>query len=63
MTDENDPPPWKLITSEQLHDGWIEMRGVTPVHHDYIVIHTIDDGGRPVYKVRNPELQIREGER
>jgi hypothetical protein len=55
--------PWLLVTAEQLKQGWIEMRGVTPIHHEFIVIETIlneHDGGRPVYKVRSPELQLLE---
>lgn len=50
-------PPWILVTAEQLKKGWIEMKGVTPVHHDFIVIK---DYGGGTFKVRNPELQLME---
>jgi hypothetical protein len=50
-------PPWRLVTPAQLKQGWVELRGVTPVHHNYIVLHQRDDGN---YVVRNPELYLLE---
>lgn len=50
-------PPWKVVTPEQVKQGWMEIRGVTPVHHDYIVLNKLDNGN---YVVRNPELWILE---
>lgn len=55
-------PPWVLVTRAQLQQGWMELRGVTPVHHEYLVIEEIARGERhePIYKVRSPELWMRE---
>lgn len=51
--------PWRIITPKQLKEGWIEMRGVTPIHHAFIVIAEREDGN---FTVRNPDLQILEME-
>ncbi len=50
-------PPWKIVTPEQYKQGWMELRGVTPIHHDYIQLGKTDQGN---VVVRNPELQIME---
>lgn len=50
-------PPWKLVTPEQLKMGWMEMRGVTPIHHNYLVIKVMPDGN---YVVKNPEVIMAE---
>lgn len=40
----------KIVTPEQLQQGWIELRGATPIHHNFIVL-----GRRGKdYVVRNP---------
>ena len=44
---------WKVITPEQLKLGWMELRGVTPVHHNWIVLGQTDEGN---YIVKVPEL-------
>jgi hypothetical protein len=49
--------PWLLVTPEELKKGWMEMRGVTPVHHEYLVLGRRDDGA---YIVRNPKLALEE---
>lgn len=49
--------PWLIVTPEQLKKGWIELRGVTPVHHNFLVIARREDGN---YIVRSPQLIILE---
>ncbi len=51
--------PYTLVTAEQLKQGWIELRGVTPIHHEYIVIEVIQRTHDVIYKVRNPDLQVK----
>ncbi len=46
-------PPWLIVTPEQLKKGWIEMRGVTPIHREFLIIKKREDGD---YVVRNPAL-------
>jgi hypothetical protein len=43
---------YRIVTPRQYKDGYIEMRGVTPIHHDFILIRKIDDDH---YVVREPE--------
>lgn len=50
-----DVPAWLIVTPEQLKKGWIEMRGISPTHHNYIVLGQREDGN---YVVRNPELSL-----
>lgn len=42
----------RRITREQLASGWIELRGVTPIQHQYMVLRELPDG---TYKVKDPE--------
>lgn len=51
--------PWLIVTPEQVKEGWMELRGVTPVHHSFIILGQREDGN---YVVRNPKLQIEEME-
>ena len=51
--------PWLKITTEQYQKGWIEMRGVTPIHHNFLLIMDHGDG---TMTVRNPRLQFEEWE-
>lgn len=48
---------WLIITPKQLKEGWIEVRGVTPVHHSFLILQELEDGN---YVVRNPKLWIEE---
>jgi hypothetical protein len=51
-------PPWRLVTPEQLKQGWLELRGweSAPIHHEYEVIAEREDG----IVVRNPDLWLAE---
>lgn len=42
-----------IVTPEQFKKGWMEMKGVTPVHHSFIELGRTDEGN---YVVKNPEL-------
>lgn len=39
------------VTPEQLQKGWMELRGITPVHHEFQVMSCQKDGS---YIVVNP---------
>lgn len=51
---------WKIVTPEQYKQGWIELRGVTPIHHQFQVIRKTEAGD---YVVLDPESQIRRANR
>jgi hypothetical protein len=36
------------ITPEQKKGGWMEIRGVTPIHHEFVIISGPDDQGNYV---------------
>ncbi len=42
-----------IVTAEQLKQGWIELRGVTPIHHNYVVLAQTENGN---YVVKAPVL-------
>lgn len=50
---------YRLVTPEQLQQGWMELRGVTPIHHNFIVIRQLDSGN---YVVKVPDVEVREVE-
>lgn len=35
---------WQIVTPAQYKEGWIELQGVTPVHHDFISLGRRVDG-------------------
>ena len=47
--------PWLIVTPEQYKKGWIEMRGVTPIHHEYIWVRDVDSEH---IVVRNPKWVV-----
>lgn len=47
---------YKIVTPEQLKAGWMEFRGVTPIHHEYIVLRKLESGN---YVVRAPQVKER----
>lgn len=46
-------PRLMLVTPEQVKLGWMELRGVTPIHHNFVVLAKRADGN---YVVRAPGL-------
>lgn len=50
-------PPWMLVTPQQFAAGWTELRGMTPIHHSYVMLARRSNGD---YIVRNPELYLLE---
>ena len=49
---EDKAAPLLIVTPEQFKDGWIEMRGVTPIHHNFIAVRRLPNGNMVV---RAPE--------
>jgi len=37
-----------LINSEQKKKGWMEVHGVTPIHHEFVIISGPDERGNYV---------------
>jgi len=50
--DEN--AKYMIVTPEQLKKGWMEMHGVIPTHHEFVVLFKRDDGN---YVVKAPEVK------
>jgi hypothetical protein len=48
--------PWKILTPEQYHQGWLMPVGPFFVHRNYLVLRRDEHG----IVVRNPELQREE---
>jgi hypothetical protein len=57
MSTSETTPPWLMVDARQLKQGWMETRGVVPVHHEFIVLEELPGGQ---YKVRNPALWLLE---
>jgi len=48
--------PDMRVTKEQLQQGWMELVGIRPIHHSFLVLRALEDG---TYIVRNPEFKKR----
>jgi hypothetical protein len=53
MTELNEPE-YMIVTPEQLQKGWMEIRGVTPIHHEFIVLRQLESGN---YVVAAPKVK------